>query len=115
MIEVSEYLISVLSAYPKLTAAVQDKIYPLVANEDVSFPFAVYAFDNVPYASKDASAYDVNIAVWYEPNNVMEAYQMADDLKALAEQNPWEFQSFNVGFDPGTQKIFSEINFKIIM
>lgn len=115
MIQVSEYLIEILKNYPALAAAVQGRIYPLIANETVKFPFAVYGFGEVPYASKDASAYDVNIAVWYEPNNVIEAYQMADDLKQLAEKNPWEFINTNVGVDDETRKIFSEINFKIIM
>lgn len=115
MIEVSKYLIEILNNYPALAAAVQGRIFPLIANEKVKFPFAVYGFGEVPYESKDACAYNVNVAVWFDPNNIIEAMQMADDLKNLAEQNPWEFINTNVDFDAETQKIFSEINFKIIM
>lgn len=115
MIQVSEYLIEILKNYPALAAAVQGRIFPLIANESVKFPFAVYGFGEVPFETKDACAYNVNIAVWFEPNNITEAMQMADDLKKLADQHDWEFVNTNVDFDAATQKIFSEINFKIIM
>ncbi|SFO04786.1 Protein of unknown function [Paenimyroides ummariense] len=115
MIQVSEYLIEILKNYPALAAAVQSRIFPLFANEGTRFPFAVYGFGEVSSETKDACAYNVNVAVWFEPNNVTEAYQMADDLKELAEKNPWEFINTNVGADEENRKIFSEINFKIIM
>lgn len=114
MIQVSKYLIAILENYPALAAAVQSRIYPIVANEGVGFPFAVYGFSEVPYESKDACAYNVNVSVWFDANKRTEAMQMADDLKKLAEQNPWEFVNTNVDFSTATQKIFSEINFKII-
>ena len=115
MIQVSEYLIEILKNYPALAVAVQGRIYPLIANESVKFPFAVYGFGEVSFETKDACAYNVNVAVWFEPNNITEAMQMADDLKELADQHDWEFYNTNVDFDAATQKIFSEINFKIIM
>jgi len=114
MIQVSTYLKNILSTYPALSGIVQNRIYPLIANEGVKFPFAIYGFGEVPYQSKDACAYSVNVAVWFEPNNITEAYQMADHLKTLAEMHDWEFISTNVEFEPSNQKIFSEINFKII-
>lgn len=114
MIEVSKFLKDILSAYPELQDRVQNRIYPIIANESVIFPFAIYGFGEVAYQSKDASAYNVNVAVWFDSNNITEAMQMADDLKKLSEQNDWEFVNTNVDFDSQTQKIFSEINFKII-
>jgi|SRR5690606_7660707 len=114
MIEVSTELKNILNAYPPLATSVQSRIYPLLANESVVFPFAVYGFGEVPFETKDACAYNVNVSVWFEPNNITEAMQMADDLKNLAENNDWEFINTNVDFDASTQKIFSEINFKII-
>ncbi|WKW47262.1 hypothetical protein P3875_04140 [Myroides sp. JBRI-B21084] len=115
MIEVSKHLHSILSAYLPLTNVVQTRIYPLIANETVVFPFAVYGFGEVPYESKDACAYTVNVAVWFDQNKIIEAYTMADVLKTLAELNSWEFINTNVDYSDVTQKIFSEINFKIIM
>jgi len=114
MIQVSEILLDVLNNYPALTAKVQSKIYPLIAPDSTSFPFAVYGFGEVPYETKDASAYNVNVAVWFESNNITEAMQMADDLKVLVEATDWEFINTNVDFDINTEKIFSEINFKIV-
>src|SRR5690606_6423583 len=112
MKEVSTRLKNVLSAYPALTAVVQNRIYPLLANETAVFPFAIYGFGEVPYESKDACAYNVNVSVWFEPNNITEAMQMADDLKTLAETHDWEFINTNVDFESTNQKIFSESNFK---
>lgn len=114
MIQVSEYLIEILKNYPALAAAVQGRIYPLIANESVKFPFAVYGFGEVPFETKDACAYNTNVTVWFEPNHITEAYKMADDLKELSEQYDWEFFNTNVSFDSETGKIFSELNFKII-
>lgn len=115
MIKVSTQLKNILNAYPPLATAVQNRIYPLLANEGVPFPFAIYGFGEVPFETKDACVYNVNVSVWFEPNNITEALQMADDLKTLAENNDWEFINTNVDFEPANQKIFSEINFKIIM
>lgn len=114
MIKVSEYLISILKNYPDLASVVQDRIFPLVAKEGTVFPFAIYGFGEVPFETKDACAYDTNVTVWFEPNHVIEAYKMADDLKELSEQHDWEFYNTNVSFDSETGKIFSELNFKII-
>lgn len=114
MIEVSKQLIAVLTAYVPLTNVVNNKIYPVLANEGVQFPFAVYSFGEVPFETKDACAYHVNLSVWFEPNKITEAMQMADALKELIDQNDWDFVSTNVNFDETSLKIFSEINFKII-
>lgn len=114
MIQVSELLINVLNAYLALTNVTDDRIFPMIAKENVAFPFAVYGFGEVPFETKDARAFNANVTVWFEPGSITEAYKMADDLKQLADQNPWEFINTNVDFDAETGKIFSEINFKII-
>jgi len=114
MIKVSEELVTILKNYSALTTVVQQRIFPLIAKEATVFPFAIYGFGEVPFETKDACAYNVNVSVWFEPKHITEAYKMADDLKELSEQHDWEFYNTNVGFDSVTGKIFSEINFKII-
>lgn len=115
MIQVSEYLIEILKNYPALAAAVQGRIYPLIAPEGAAFPFVVYGFSEATDETKDAGGYDVNVTVWFDVNKVTEAYQMSDDLKEFVEESPWQYINRHVDFDTVTQKIFSEINFKIIM
>lgn len=113
MIEVSEMIVQVLKSNPGLLNVVGDRIYPLVAKEGVSFPFAVYRFGEVTPETKDAGGYLVNVTVWFDANMVTEAFGTCDVLKEMVEGTDWDFVSTNADFESETMSVYSEINFKI--
>lgn len=113
MIEVSKMIVQVLKSNPGLLNLVGERIYPLMANENADFPFAVYRFGEVASETKDAAGYLVNVAVWFEENKVTEAFGTCDVLKEMVEGEDWDFVNTNADVEPETMSVYSEINFKI--
>lgn len=114
MIEISEQVVSLLKSDPQLTAVVENRIFPMVGNEGVKFPFAIYNIGDEQIETKDAYSYPVNVFVWFEVNQKTEATEMRAILKQVIIESDFDFINTATGMHDDTGHVYAELNFKII-
>lgn len=110
MKKVSKQVYEFLQTIPELTSMVDSRIYPILAKENVKFPFATYTLGEVPYASKDAREFPIRVAVYFQGDKVTEAMDLADVIKDKVEDSNFLFNSSNIDSDYETGIVFIEIN-----
>lgn len=114
MIEVSEQVVSLLKSEQQITNIVGNRIYPMIGNEDVKFPFVTYNVGDEQEITKDAFAYPVNVLVWFEADKKTKAVEMRGILREMIIQSDYEFENTMAGMQDETGHVFAELNFKII-
>ena len=88
-ISTNKHIYQLLISDEQLNSFVGDKIYPLVAEESVSYPFIIFTKEsaNGNY-TKDLLTYDtVNISVAIAANNYFETVQIAEQVRAILENH----------------------------
>ena len=99
-ISTNKHIYQLLISDEQLNSFVGDKIYPLVAEESVSYPFIIFTKEsaNGNY-TKDLLTYDtVNISVAIAANNYFETVQIAEQVRAILE-NHRDNYFFNILFE----------------
>lgn len=99
-ISTNKHIYQLLISDEQLKLFVGEKIYPLVAEESVSYPFIIFTKEsaNGNY-TKDLLTYDtVNISVAIAANNYFETVQIAERVRAILE-NHRDNYFFNILFE----------------
>ena len=86
-ISVNKHIYQLLITDSGLTEMVGDKIYPLVAEETVSYPFVIFTKENASgNYTKDFLTYDtVTISIAIAANNYFETVNIAERIRAILE------------------------------
>lgn len=86
-ISCNKQIYSLLSSNSALTEMVGTKIYPLVAEESVSYPFVIFTKESVNGVySKDLLVFDnVTISVAVAANNYFETVNIAEQVRNILE------------------------------
>ena len=86
-ISANKHIYQLLITDSGLTEMVGDKIYPLVAEETVSYPFVIFTKENAGgNYTKDFLTYDtVTISVAIAANNYFETVNIAERVRAILE------------------------------
>lgn len=88
-ISTNKHIYQLLISDSGLTELVDDKIYPLVAEESVSYPFVIFTKESVNGVyNKDFLAYDeVTISVVVAANNYFQTVQIAEKIRCILENH----------------------------
>ena len=86
-ISVNKHVYQLLSSDSGLTSMVDNKIYPLVAEESVTYPFVIFTKESVSgNYSKDFLVNDtVTISVVVAANNYFQTVNIAERIRAILE------------------------------
>lgn len=86
-ISVNKHIYTILTGDTQLRELVSDKIYPIIAEETVSYPFIIFTKETVDAAyTKDFLTYDnVTFSVAIAANNYFETVQIAERVRAILE------------------------------
>lgn len=86
-ISVNKHIYTILTGDTQLRELVGDKIYPIIAEETVSYPFIIFTKETVDAAyTKDFLTYDnVTFSVAIAANNYFETVQIAERVRAILE------------------------------
>lgn len=114
MKEIAQQLYNLLKDYAALTAVVEGRVFPMLANEKVKTPFCLYGIENSTLITKDAIEYNIYVSVYFEQNNTLEATQMLDTLIAFAEENNFEYENPTTGIDPDSLYVSATISINLI-
>ena len=86
-ISVNKYIYQLLITDEKLKELVGNKIYPLIAEESVTYPFIIFTKENAfANYTKDLLTYDtVNISVAIAAVNYFQTVQIAERVRQILE------------------------------
>lgn len=113
MYKVSKVIFSELSNAPVFKDVVEKRIFPVVAGEGVAYPFAVYTISEEG-STKDGGGYNVWLNVYFQPNKISEALQLADDAKDYLEEN-FVYLGSGIDFIEKDQSIVVMFNLKMFL
>lgn len=107
-ISVNKYIYQLLISDEKLKELVGNKIYPLVAEESVTYPFIIFTKENAfANYTKDLLTYDtVNISVAIAAVNYFQTVEIAERVRQILE-NHRDGYFYNILLDNVTED-FSE-------
>lgn len=88
-ISVNKHIYNILKNDPILVGLVGEKIYPLVAEESVTYPFIIFTKENVSgNYTKDLLTYDTaTISVAVAAVNYFQTVMIAERIRALLESH----------------------------
>lgn len=86
-ISVNKHIYTILTGDTQLRELVSDKIYPIIAEETVCYPFIIFTKETVDAAyTKDFLTYDnVTFSVAIAANNYFETVQIAERVRAILD------------------------------
>jgi hypothetical protein len=111
MIQASEKLYTDLGNWPAINMLVQNRIFPVVADEDVAYPFLIYKLQQVPLSS-NSPRFNAQAFIYFNRNQYDDAAQAAEDLKEFVDNTAnYYFEEINIDFVNENQSIVTIINF----
>lgn len=108
-ISVNKHIYSLLKADESLRELVGEKIYPIVAEETVTYPFVIFTKESVNgNYTKDLLLYDTaTISVAIAANNYFETVQIAERVRAILE-NHIDSYFYNILLDNVTEEYLED-------
>ena len=103
-ISANKKIYNLLSGDTQLGEMVGNKIYPLIAEESVSYPFVIFSKESVSGVySKDLLMYDLaDISVAVAANNYFETVNIAERIRQILE-NQHDDYFYNITLDNVTE------------
>lgn len=111
MEQLSQELYSYFTAQPSFTDIVANRLFPLVAYKDVSFPFAVYRIAQQEGETKDADRFNVSLSVFFKENEYTECARFADTIKNIVENSRYNWQDSEIDFVEEDRSMVATITF----
>ena len=87
MFEFSELIYSFFTTNAQFTAVMQTRLFPVIAPEDVQFPFSTYSLESRESESKDADAYRTTLFFWFQENQYNQALQFTDAMIEIVKNS----------------------------
>lgn len=109
-ISCNKHIYQLLSNDSLLTSMVGKKIYPLIAEETVTYPFIIFTKENAnANYTKDFLTYDtVTISVAIAANNYFETVNIAERVRAILE-NYRDSYFYNIFLDNVTEEYLEDV------
>lgn len=104
MFQFSELIFSFFTSNSAFTIVMAQRMYPVIAPEDVQFPFATYSLESQEGESKDADLFRATLFFWFQENQYNEALQFTDQMIELVKA------SQNIEFESSTVQYLEENN-----
>jgi hypothetical protein len=113
MLKISEELIAFLATHTDFTTAMGTRIFPIVAPDQTTFPFATYRINEVANLSCDGTSSAVQLYFWFGQNEYKKAVDFVDKMKPIIEEKQnYEWQDSTVDFIEEGFSFVGIINFK---
>lgn len=108
-ISANKYIYNLLINDTKLKELVGDKIYPLVAEESVTYPFVIFTKEEVNGVySKDLLVYDsITISVAVAATNYFQTVEVAERVRAILE-NRRDTYFYNILLESVTEEFIDD-------
>lgn len=114
MLAQSEEIFQFLQSQSAFTNVIGSRLYPVVAKENVTYPFCIYSLREESPFSKDSNKCIVTLSVYYAPEKYKDCATFTDTCKTIIETNGYIWLSSEIGFVEEDQSIASNINFELI-
>lgn len=108
---VSDEIYAFFTNLVSFTGTVGTRLFPLVANKDVSFPFAIYSIVQQEGQTKDADRFAVNLSVYFGEDQYTECVTFADTVKGIIDASAYDWQRTEVNFIEEDQSYTATISF----
>lgn len=115
MKQISEELITFFSSLTPFTSVMNDRLFPLVANEGTDFPFSIYKIEQQTGITKDAGyGYAISLFAYFLPENYEEAVDFNDAIVSLLESTSsiYDYIDSSIDYIEENQSIVVLISFK---
>lgn len=110
MKETGKELFEYLTSLPEFTGVMDTRLFPLAADGDTEFPFAIYGVRAFP-GTKDAASYEITLSAYFGPNAYDECADFCDMLRPLLE-NKYEWTDSSVDVAEEDYSFIGTINLK---
>ena len=111
MKEVSDEIYAFFTNQVNFTGTVGTRLFPLVANKDVDFPFAIYTIVQQEGQTKDADRFTINVSVYFGEDQYTECATFADTVKSIVDASPYDWQQTEMAFIEEDQSYTATISF----
>lgn len=114
MKEVSDYIFTFFQSVTAFTDVVSDRLYPVAANPETSYPFTVYTINQQQGYTKDMSQFQVTLSCYFKENEYTRCVEFADAITAtIKDEKDLDWQGNAVGFIEENQSFVANITFNI--
>lgn len=109
---VSQEINSYFTSLVEFTSIMDDRLFPLVALEDTSFPFCIYKIEQQRGMSKDADTFDISLYAYFKAENYKEATQFNDVIREKLDESKYQYQDSSIDFIEDNNSIVLVLTFK---
>lgn len=114
MFEISKQIIAYFEGKTDFTTICGNRIFAVIAPEDVTFPFTAFTINQFEAATKDIDVYDVTLFLWFMPTEYTNAIQFTDKVTELVkENNNWNWENSTFQYIEENDSYCGIINLKI--
>lgn len=115
MKQLSEEIFNYFSSLTAFTSVMDNRLFPLVANEGTLFPFCNYKIEQQTGVTKDAGySFDVSLFAYFKPEKYAEATEFNDAIvqELQSDESPFDYQDSSIEYIEENQSIVVLISFK---
>jgi hypothetical protein len=113
MFEKSQEIASFFKNLPAFNAVMDGRIYPIVANENVNPPFAIYRIEERQSASKDLDEYNVSLFLYFTPESYKNCAVFTDAITSEVKENDdFVWERSEIDFIEENRSFVGSITFK---
>lgn len=114
MKEVSEYIYQFFTSVTAFTNVMQTKFYPVVADVETPFPFAIYGLAQQTGISKDTNNFVIVLSGYFEQNQYEDCVMFSDAITDVVKATSrLDWQNSEVNFIEENQSFVANITFNI--
>jgi hypothetical protein len=108
---VSDEIFTFFTTKPSFTDVVANRLFPLVARKETTFPFAIYRIVQQEGQTKDADRFAITVSVYFDEDQYTECVTFADTVKDIVDNSRYDWQQTDVEFVEENQSYMAEISF----
>ncbi len=115
MFEISQQIIAYFEDKIQFTDVCDNRIFAVIAPEDVVFPFAAFTINQFEAETKDADIFDVTLFLWFEQDKYTDAIKFTDACTELVRaKDEWDWKNSAFQFIEENTSYCGIINFNIL-
>lgn len=108
-LEVYDYFKNAL----EFNAIFNENIFPVIAPESATFPFACYLIDQSEEETKDIDVFNCIVFLWFDVEKYTDCVKAIDVCTGLVKNNPnWDYGNSTIQFIEENYSFCGIINFK---
>jgi hypothetical protein len=111
---ISEQIYEYFTNETSFTDIVSTNLFPVVADKEAVYPFAVYTITQQEGITKDMDEYNIILRTFFEDNAYDNCAAFSESLTAtVRNESSFDWQSSEIGFIEENQSFVAIVNFKI--